>query len=189
MASTRAAEELSALRSVLGDAISEEELIRLFDSCGNDVERAAERFFAGQAPREPPPRKAPFALAGIFSPRGTRSPAAVCVGAPADGPSDPQKLPVREHSGGGGGPAMLSLSVERPRRVVGPRANQPLADRMRPATIDDVVGQSALCGPGTPFRAMLESDTVSCVVLLRTPPCLRWFCDSVLTVATGGLGV
>ena len=36
-------------------------------------------------------------------------------------------------------------------------ANAPLAERMRPRTLDEVVGQSHLLGPGKPLRAAIGS--------------------------------
>ncbi len=45
----------------------------------------------------------------------------------------------------------------------------PLAARMRPADLDQVVGQTHLVGPGGPFRAMLEADRLSSVILWGPP--------------------
>ncbi|MFO8076746.1 MAG: replication-associated recombination protein A [Egibacteraceae bacterium] len=45
----------------------------------------------------------------------------------------------------------------------------PLAARMRPATLDEVVGQAALLGPGAPLRAAIEADRLSSVVLWGPP--------------------
>ena len=41
---------------------------------------------------------------------------------------------------------------------------QPLAARMRPLTLDDIVGQQHLVGPGRPLRTLLEADRLSSVV-------------------------
>jgi putative ATPase len=41
----------------------------------------------------------------------------------------------------------------------------PLAARLRPATLDDVVGQEHLLGAGKPLRALIESDRLSSVIL------------------------
>ena len=38
------------------------------------------------------------------------------------------------------------------------RASAPLATRMRPRTLDEVVGQEELIGPGRPLRVAIESD-------------------------------
>lgn len=42
---------------------------------------------------------------------------------------------------------------------------QPLAARMRPTRLDDVVGQKHLLGPGKPLRRLIEADRLSSVVL------------------------
>lgn len=42
---------------------------------------------------------------------------------------------------------------------------QPLAARMRPLRLDDVVGQQHLIGPGMPLRRLIEADRLSSVVL------------------------
>ncbi|HZF81570.1 MAG TPA: recombination factor protein RarA, partial [Rubrivivax sp.] len=38
-----------------------------------------------------------------------------------------------------------------------PAPGAPLAERLRPRTLDDVVGQSHLLGPGRPLRVAFES--------------------------------
>ncbi|KAL2634660.1 hypothetical protein R1flu_006139 [Riccia fluitans] len=45
----------------------------------------------------------------------------------------------------------------------------PLAERMRPATIDEVVGQDHLLGPKQMLRALLESDIVPSIILYGPP--------------------
>ena len=42
---------------------------------------------------------------------------------------------------------------------------QPLASRMRPIRLDDIVGQTHLLGPGKPLRRLIEADRLSSVVL------------------------
>nr|MBA3803310.1 AAA family ATPase [Acidimicrobiia bacterium] len=49
------------------------------------------------------------------------------------------------------------------------RAQAPLAARLRPATIDDVVGQEHLVGPGRPLRRLTERDRLSSVILWGPP--------------------
>jgi putative ATPase len=49
------------------------------------------------------------------------------------------------------------------------RRSAPLADRLRPATLDDVVGQDHLLGPGRPLRALVEADRLSSVILWGPP--------------------
>ena len=45
----------------------------------------------------------------------------------------------------------------------------PLADRMRPHTLDEVVGQDHLLGPGKPLRALVDADRLSSVILWGPP--------------------
>ena len=45
----------------------------------------------------------------------------------------------------------------------------PLADRLRPTRIDDIVGQAHLLGPGRPLRQLIESDRLSSVILWGPP--------------------
>jgi putative ATPase len=45
----------------------------------------------------------------------------------------------------------------------------PLAARLRPARLDDVVGQAHLLGPGRPLRALIEADRLSSVILWGPP--------------------
>ncbi|MEM9515646.1 MAG: replication-associated recombination protein A [Actinomycetota bacterium] len=49
------------------------------------------------------------------------------------------------------------------------RRRAPLAARLRPATIDDVVGQEHLIGPGRPLRALVETDRLSSVLFWGPP--------------------
>jgi len=45
----------------------------------------------------------------------------------------------------------------------------PLAERMRPQTLDDVVGQESLLGPGAPLRTLIERDMVQAVLFWGPP--------------------
>src|ERR1700730_8605297 len=45
----------------------------------------------------------------------------------------------------------------------------PLAARLRPRTLDEVVGQQHLLGRGKPLRTLIESDRLSSVVLWGPP--------------------
>jgi putative ATPase len=47
----------------------------------------------------------------------------------------------------------------------------PLADRMRPRTLDELVGQGELVGPGAPLRALVESDALPSLLLWGPPGC------------------
>jgi putative ATPase len=45
----------------------------------------------------------------------------------------------------------------------------PLADRLRPRRLDDIVGQDHLIGPGRPLRVLIEADKLSSVILWGPP--------------------
>jgi putative ATPase len=45
----------------------------------------------------------------------------------------------------------------------------PLAARLRPSTLDEVVGQEHLLGPGKPLRTLIEADRLSSVILWGPP--------------------
>jgi putative ATPase len=45
----------------------------------------------------------------------------------------------------------------------------PLAERMRPRSLDDIVGQSHLVGPSAPFRLAVEQDRLASVILWGPP--------------------
>jgi putative ATPase len=49
------------------------------------------------------------------------------------------------------------------------RSRAPLAARLRPRTLDEVVGQRHLVGPGAPLRVLVESDRLGSVVLWGPP--------------------
>ncbi len=50
-----------------------------------------------------------------------------------------------------------------------PSAGQPLAVRMRPRALDEVVGQAHLLGPGTPIRQLVDRDAPMSLVLWGPP--------------------
>src|SRR3974390_746922 len=45
------------------------------------------------------------------------------------------------------------------------RRQAPLAARLRPRTLDEVVGQEHLVGPGAPLRTLAETDRVGSAIL------------------------
>jgi putative ATPase len=51
---------------------------------------------------------------------------------------------------------------------VSPRS-VPLAERMRPRTLDDIVGQDELIAPGRPLREMIERDQLQSIILWGPP--------------------
>src|ERR1700755_1504872 len=50
-----------------------------------------------------------------------------------------------------------------------PEAPRPLADRLRPTSLDEVVGQEHLLGPGGPIRRMAEARRLSSMILWGPP--------------------
>ncbi|MGH9343297.1 MAG: replication-associated recombination protein A [Terriglobia bacterium] len=46
---------------------------------------------------------------------------------------------------------------------------EPLAERMRPVTLDECVGQERLLGPGKPLRRQIDQDAVSSMILWGPP--------------------
>jgi putative ATPase len=48
---------------------------------------------------------------------------------------------------------------------------RPLADRMRPRTLDECIGQEALLGPGGPLRTQIERDDIGSMILWGPPGC------------------
>ena len=54
-------------------------------------------------------------------------------------------------------------------KPAGPPAEGPLADRMRPQSLDEVVGQGHLLDPGKPLRTAIERDQVPSMILWGPP--------------------
>ena len=50
-------------------------------------------------------------------------------------------------------------------------SDRPLADRLRPHRLDEIVGQEHLVGAAAPLRQMIESDRLSSVILWGPPGC------------------
>src|SRR5712692_9619319 len=53
-----------------------------------------------------------------------------------------------------------------------PRTNasdEPLAARMRPRTLDEIIGQEHLLAPGKVLRASIEADAISSMILWGPP--------------------
>lgn len=44
-------------------------------------------------------------------------------------------------------------------------SNEPLAARMRPRSLDELVGQDQIVGPGTPLRTLIEADRPASIIL------------------------
>src|SRR3990172_4263184 len=49
------------------------------------------------------------------------------------------------------------------------RSSSPLADRMRPETLEEFVGQLHILGPGKPLRKLIERDELQSMILWGPP--------------------
>ncbi|HPG26952.1 MAG TPA: replication-associated recombination protein A, partial [Myxococcota bacterium] len=61
----------------------------------------------------------------------------------------------------------LDLFPERSERRLEPHA--PLAERMRPRRLEDLVGHEALLAPGRPLHTLLSSETPPSIILWGPP--------------------
>src|SRR5690606_39937823 len=59
------------------------------------------------------------------------------------------------------------------------------AARMRPRTLDEVVGQQHLLGPGRPLRRLIEGSGEASVILYRPPGTGKTTIASLISAATG----
>ncbi|WP_345000145.1 replication-associated recombination protein A [Tsukamurella soli] len=64
-------------------------------------------------------------------------------------------------------------------------AGAPLAARMRPQTLDEVVGQGHLLGPGTPLRRLIDGAGAASVILYGPPGTGKTTIASLVSGATG----
>jgi putative ATPase len=62
----------------------------------------------------------------------------------------------------------------------------PLADRMRPQTFDQFIGQEKLVGPDTPFRRAIEQDRVGSVIFWGPPGSGKTTLAELIAKATKG---
>ena len=58
-----------------------------------------------------------------------------------------------------------------PRDSSGPPPESPLADRLRPRSLAEFVGQPDLLGPGRPLRGLIERDAVPSLIFWGPPGC------------------
>src|SRR3984957_1038969 len=63
----------------------------------------------------------------------------------------------------------MSLFAKLDPEETGASASQPLAERMRPRTLDELTGQEALLGPGKPLRTQIERDDIGSMILWGPP--------------------
>ena len=67
----------------------------------------------------------------------------------------------------GHGPNLFDDDAPSPTATAGPDA--PLAERMRPRTLDEVVGQHAVLAPGAPLRQAIEGDVLQSLIFWGPP--------------------
>src|SRR6185436_524753 len=67
------------------------------------------------------------------------------------------------------GPASLFEEPEDAVAAAEQAGERPLADRMRPRTLDEFVGQEKLVGPGRALRKMIEEDRLQSLILWGPP--------------------
>ncbi len=66
-----------------------------------------------------------------------------------------------------------------------PRADAPLAARMRPRTVDDVVGQDELLAPGRPLRAAIDAEVPHAMLLTGPPGSGKTTLSRIIAAAAG----
>ena len=65
----------------------------------------------------------------------------------------------------------MSLFSKLPQPAFEDLDHQPLAERMRPRTLDEFIGQKKLLGPGKPLRQQIEKDEITSMLLWGPPGC------------------
>ncbi|MEW6077119.1 MAG: replication-associated recombination protein A [Thermodesulfobacteriota bacterium] len=72
-----------------------------------------------------------------------------------------------------------------PRQPQFASAARPLADRMRPNTLEELAGQEQITRPGSLFRAALEKDSLFSMILWGPPGCGKTTLANVIANMTG----
>jgi len=65
-----------------------------------------------------------------------------------------------------------------------PSGGQPLPDRLRPRTLDEIVGQDHLVGTGAPIRKMTDSGRLASMILWGPPGCGKTTLARILSAHT-----
>ena len=63
-------------------------------------------------------------------------------------------------------------------------ADRPLPDRLRPRSLDEIVGQDHLVGPGAPIRQMTDSGRLASMILWGPPGCGKTTLARILSAHT-----
>lgn len=72
-----------------------------------------------------------------------------------------------------------------PTASAAPHADAPLAARMRPRTVDDVVGQDELLAPGRPLRAAIDAELPHAMLLHGPPGSGKTTLSRIIAAAAG----
>src|SRR5215475_15530393 len=79
-------------------------------------------------------------------------------------------MPRLKKEGVGREPSLFEeLNEENPDVAETDLRSRPLADRMRPRSIDEFVGQEKIVGPGRALRRMLEADRLQSLIFWGPP--------------------
>jgi putative ATPase len=62
-----------------------------------------------------------------------------------------------------------STPPEEPHAAEAADTRRPLAERMRPRTLEEYIGQEHILGPGKPLRKQIERDELSSIILWGPP--------------------
>ncbi|HSB61943.1 MAG TPA: replication-associated recombination protein A, partial [Vicinamibacteria bacterium] len=85
----------------------------------------------------------------------------------------------------GEGTGSLFPEAEAAPRPERPRPDAPLADRVRPRTLDEILGQDEALGPGKPLRRAIEQDQLRSLILWGPPGSGKTTLASVIRRMTG----
>ncbi|MDO0977010.1 replication-associated recombination protein A [Mycolicibacterium frederiksbergense] len=81
--------------------------------------------------------------------------------------------------------SLFDMPGDAPAAADMPTGASPLAVRMRPAALDDVVGQQHLLKPGSPLRRLVEGSGAASVILYGPPGTGKTTLASLISGATG----
>ena len=90
------------------------------------------------------------------------------LGGLVPGDDEPTERPTNPRRSARRSGAVVGRAESAPRAGIDP-AVAPLADRMRPGSLDEVVGQPHLTGPDGAFRAFLSAERIPSIVLWGPP--------------------